>query len=132
MPYSYPIQPAPDASRPARWKAWLAMWGASVAVAVASFVVFGLFGGFMLLVALNGFSERQAQPVFLAYFVFVLVVTTLAAALFNWLIIRYGFRAAGLRGWAAFVPAAVVSVGLLVVGPALAFILIPAFFRSGL
>lgn len=104
------------------------MCAASLAVAVASFFVFGVFGGFMLLVALNGFSERQAQPVFIIYFVLVLGLTTLVAALFNWLIIRYGFRAAGVSGWAAFVPAVASSLGLLLVGPALAVVFMKIVF----
>jgi hypothetical protein len=128
MSYTHPARPAPDAARRGRLLAWLAMCVASVAVAVVSFVVFGLFGGFMLIVGLNGFSEKQAQPVFLTYFLIVLVITTLAGTLLNWLIIRYGFRAAALRGWVAFVPAAAASVALLIVGPALAFALIPMVF----
>jgi uncharacterized membrane protein YhaH (DUF805 family) len=108
------------------------MCAASLAVAAVAFVIFGLVGGFVLLIGLNGFSERQAQPIFIIYFVIVFGLTTLVAALFNWLIIRRGFPAAGISGWAALVPAVSAAVGLLLVGPVLAVVLIQAFFRSGL
>ncbi|HEV3468348.1 MAG TPA: hypothetical protein VG148_03445 [Pyrinomonadaceae bacterium] len=114
--------------QPARRKAWAAMFAASAAVAVVAFFIFGVFGGFVLLVALNGFSESQAAPVFVVYFVFVFGATTLVAALFNWLIIRRGFPAAGLSGWAALVPAAASAVGLLVVGPVLAAVCMQIIF----
>lgn len=118
--------------RPSRRMAWLAMCAMSVTVAVVSFVVLGIFGGFMLLLALNGFSEKQAQPILLTYLLLVLGLTTLAGALFNWLVVRYGFRGAGLPGWAVFVPAAAASLGLILVGPALFFLVMPALFKSGL
>lgn len=108
------------------------MFGASLAVAVVSFVLFGLIGGFVLLVGLNGFSGSQAEPIFIAYFIFVLGASSLVAALFNWLILRRGFPGAGLSAWAALVPALVSAVGLLIVGPALALILIQLFFRAGI
>ncbi|MDQ3806029.1 MAG: hypothetical protein M3416_19635 [Acidobacteriota bacterium] len=132
MSYSYRSPVTNHHSRPARRKAWLAMCVASLAVAAVAFVIFGLVGGFVLLIGLNGFTEKQATPIFITYFVLVFGITTLVAALFNWLIIRRGFPAAGLSGWAAFVPAAASSVGLLLVGPVLAVVLIQAFFRSGL
>ncbi|HWS55152.1 MAG TPA: hypothetical protein VN228_13535 [Pyrinomonadaceae bacterium] len=128
MSYSYQSPSTSQPARPGRRKAWLAMSAASVAVAVVSFFVFGVFGGFMLLVALNGFSEKQAAPVFVIYFVVALGLTTLVAAFFNWLIIRYGFRAAGISGWAAFVPAAASSLGLLLVGPTLAVVFMKIVF----
>jgi hypothetical protein len=108
------------------------MCAASLVVAAVAFVLFGLVGGFVLLIGLNGFTGAQAEPIFIAYFVLVFGVTTLVAALFNWLIIRRGFPAAGLSGWAAVVPAAASAMGLLLVGPALAVVLIQAFFKSGL
>ena len=115
-------------SQPARRKAWLAMFAASAVVAVGAFFILGVFGGFMLIVALNGFSERQAQPIFIGYFVFVFGATTLVAALFNWLIIRRGFPAAGLSGWLSLVPAAASAVGLLLIGPALAVVMMKVIF----
>lgn len=128
MSYTPPATALNHNSRPGRRKAWVAMCAASVAVALASFFVFGVFGGFMLLIGLNGFSERQAQPIFIAYFAIVLGLTTLVAALFNWLIIRRGYPAAGLPGWVALVPAAASALGLLLVGPALALVLMKVIF----
>jgi len=108
------------------------MCAASLAVAVVTFVVVVLGGGFVLLVGLNGFNGRQAEPIFIAYFVVVLGGCTLVAALFNWLILRWGFPHAGVSSWAALVPAAAASFGLLLVGPVLSVFLIKAFFQSGL
>jgi hypothetical protein len=98
----------------------------SLLVAVLTFVVFGLFGGFMLMVGLNGMTGRQAEPIFLAYFVIVLGGCALVATLLNWLILRRGFPSAGLRTRAALVPAALASAGLLFVGPAIIFFIIRA------
>lgn len=132
MSYAYRSPLTDHNPRPARRKAWLAMCAASLVVAAVAFVLFGLVGGFVLLIGLNGFTEKQAAPVFITYFVLVFGLTTLVAALFNWLIIRRGFPAARLSGWLAFVPAVASAVGLLLVGPALAVVLIKAFFQSGL
>lgn len=115
-----------DAAQSARRKAWVAMIITSLAVAAFTFVVCGLFGGFILMVALNGFSERQAQPIFIAYVVIVLGGCTLVAALLNWLILRRGFPAAGLPSWAALAPAAASAAGLLFVGPVLVVLIIRA------
>jgi hypothetical protein len=98
----------------------------SLLVAVLTFVVFGLFGGFMLMVGLNGMTGRQAEPIFLVYFVIVLGGCAVVATLLNWLILRFGFPASGLRSWAALVPAAAASATLLFVGPAIIFVIIRA------
>ena len=113
-------------SQRARRRAWLAMFATSVVIAVFTFVVFGLFGGFMLMVGLNGMTGKQAEPIFLIYAVVVLVGCTVVAALLNWLILRRGFPTSGLRSRAALVPAAVASAGLLFVGPAIIFVIIRA------
>jgi hypothetical protein len=102
------------------------MFVTSLVVAVLTFVVFGLFGGFMLMVGLNGMTGKQAEPIFLAYFVLVLGGCAVVAALLNWLILRRGFPSAGLRSWAALVPAAVASAVLLLVGPVVIFVIIRA------
>lgn len=104
----------------------MAMFVTSLAVAAVTFVLFGLFGGFALLVALNGFSERQAYPFIITYFILVLAGCALFAALLNWLIIRRGFPASGLRPRAALVPAGVASLALLVVGPVIVVLIIRA------
>ena len=105
----------------ARVKAWAAMVAASLGVAIVVFVVFFLIGGFMLLVGLNGFNERQARPVFLVYTALMWGGATLVAFLFNWLIIRRGFPHAGLPVWAGLPPAAAFAFLLLAL-PALFFI----------
>lgn len=115
----------PDTQR-ARQRAWIAMFVTSLAVAAVAFVLFGLFGGFVLLVALNGFSERQAYPIIITYFILVLAGCALVAALLNWLIIRRGFPASGLHRRAALVPAAAASLGLLFVGPVIVVLIIRA------
>jgi hypothetical protein len=115
-----------QSSQSARRKAWVLMFVTSFAVAVLTFVVFGLFGGFMLMVGLNGMTGKQAEPIFLIYFIIVLGGCALVATLFNWLIIRRGFPAARLRSRVALVPAALASAGLLFVGPAIIFAIIRA------
>jgi hypothetical protein len=97
------------------------MTAVSLGVVLLAFVIFGLFGGFMLLVGLNGFTSKQAEPVFLVYTVLVTGGATLVAFLLNWLIIRRGFPAAGLPAWAGLFPAAALAFLLLAV-PALFFI----------
>lgn len=104
-----------------RVKAWAAMTAVSLAVAVLTFGLFFLLGGFMLLVALNGFTGAQARPVFVVYTALTFGGATLVAALINWLILRRGFPAAGIPTWAALLPAAAIAFVLLV-APALVFI----------
>ena len=113
-------------SQKARRRAWLAMFATSVVIAVITFVVFGLFGGFILMVGLNGFTGSQAEPIFLTYFILVLVGCTVVAALLNCLILRSGFPASGLRARAALVPALAASAGLLIVGPVIIILIIRA------
>lgn len=113
-------------SQCAQRRAWIAMFVTSIAIAVVTFVVFGLFGGFMLMVGLNGMTGRQSEPIFLVYFILVLGGCALVATLFNWLIIRRGEAASGLRSRVALVPAAVASAGLLLLGPAIIFVIIRA------
>lgn len=105
----------------ARVRAWAAMLVVSAAVALVTFAVFFLLGGFMLLVALNGFTSKQAEPVFIVYTALMFAGATIVAALCNWLILRRGFPAAGLPAWLALVPAAGFAFCLLV-APALFFI----------
>jgi hypothetical protein len=104
-----------------RVKAWVAVVAVSLATALVTFAVFFLLGGFMLLVALNGFTSRQARPVFVIYAALMFGGSTLVASLINWLVIRRGFPAAGLNAWAAFLPAAACAAVLLL-APSLVFI----------
>ena len=104
-----------------RLKAWAAMIAVSLTVALLTFAVFFLLGGFMLLVALNGFTGRQAQPIFLVYTALMFGGATLVAATFNLIVLRRGFPAAGIPPWTALLPAAGFAFILLAV-PALLFI----------
>ncbi len=73
---------------PPRPTPWLWMLAATCAVTAVTLVVFGAFGGLMLLVGLNGVSERTGTFVIAAYALAVLAGNFTAAALFNWLIAR--------------------------------------------
>jgi len=102
---------------------WLAMILATCFVSAVTLVVFGAFGGLMLIVGLNGFSESTGGLIILAYVLLVLAGNFAVAALLNWLIARQ--RYAGTR--AALWPPLLVALGLTVLmgvaGPPLAVVL---------
>lgn len=105
--------------RPTPW-GW--MLAATLLVTGVTLVVFGAIGGFMLLVGLNGVSERTGGTIILVYALAVLAGNFAVAWLFNWLIARR--RYAGTRG-AGWVPA-LVALGVTgvtaLVGPPLAVV----------
>jgi lysylphosphatidylglycerol synthetase-like protein (DUF2156 family) len=113
------------ADRPTPW-AWMIV--ATLAVTVTTLFVFGAVGGLMLLVSLNGFSERTGTIVIVAYALLVLAGNFAVAALFNWAIARH--RYAGTRGvgWAPVLVALGVTAVTAVVGPPLAVVLIKLIF----
>ena len=113
------------AQRPTPW-AW--MFLATCAVTLLTLVVFGAFGGLMLLVGLNGVSERTGGFVIVGYILLVLAGNFAVAALFNWLIARRLY--AGMRGtgWAPLVVALGVTGATALVGPPLAVALIKIIF----
>ena len=108
--------------------AWIALFVIDVVITLVTLVVFGVMGGFFLLVALNGFTTAQSTPVFIGYYVFVFLVNVLATFLANLLIRKLWRVASGLPVRAALVPALVVTVSLMVVGPPLAVALIKLAF----
>jgi hypothetical protein len=117
----------PVAARPVPW---FALFAVDVAVSAVTLIAFGLFGGFMLLVALNGFSGDEGRRIIIVYALLVVAGNALVAGLFNWLILRG--RAAGrpvARG-AVFMPAVATTLALLVAGPPLAVFLIKLLFGS--
>jgi hypothetical protein len=101
---------------------------ATCAVTLVTLVVFGAFGGLMLLVGLNGVSERTGGVVILAYVLLVLAGNFAVAAVCNWLIARRA--AAGTRGtgWAPLVVALGVTGATALAGPPLAVALIKIIF----
>lgn len=107
---------------------WLWMLVATCAVTMATLVVFGAMGGLMLLVGLNGVSERTGGIVIVVYALFVLAGNFGVAALLNWAIARR--RYAGLRGtgWAPALVALGMTAATVVVGPPLAVVLIKLIF----
>jgi len=73
-------------------------------------VVLGLFGGFILLVGLNGVSESRGGVILLAYAVLLVILSSLAFAAGSW-----GARAAATAtGWSLWliVPATVIATVL--------------------
>ena len=119
-PYNYAA-----VNRPTPW-GW--MLGATFAVTLLTLVVFGAVGGLMLLVALNGFSERTGGVIIVIYALAVLAGNFAVAALFNWLIARKRYAGTRGAGWAPVLVALGVTAATAVVGPALAVGLIKLIF----
>lgn len=107
---------------------WGWMLGASLLVTAVTLVVFGAFGGLMLLMALNGFSERTGGAVIIGYILLVLVGNFGAAALVNRLIARRRSGGAGGAGWAPVLVALGVTGATALAGPPLAVLLIKTIF----
>ena len=102
---------------------WLAMFAATFAVSVLTLVLFGAFGGLMLLIALNGVSESKGGLIIAAYAVFVLAGNFAVASLINWLIARHRYAGTRGAGWAPPLVALGVTTVMLLVGPPLAVLL---------
>lgn len=115
--------------RPPRKSPRLAFLAVDFFITVFTLVVFGVFGGLFLLIALNGFSGDGAMPYIVGYFVVVLTGNALFASLCNLLIRRKWFAASGVSPLAACMPAVAVALALLLVGPPLAIKLIEFLFR---
>jgi hypothetical protein len=101
---------------------------ATCALTAVTVVVFGAFGGLMLLVGLNGVSERTGGFVIVAYALAVLAGNFGAAALLNWLIARRRYAGTRRAGWAPALVALGVTGAAALVGPALAVLLIKLAF----
>ena len=113
------------AQRPTPWGWMLAV---TLLVTAVTLVVFGAFGGLMLLVGLNGVSERTGGVVIVIYILAVLAGNFAVAWLFNWLIARRRYAGTRGTGW----PPALVALGVTGVtalaGPPLAVVLIKLIF----
>jgi hypothetical protein len=115
------------ASRPTPW---LWMLVATCAVTAVTLVVFGAFGGLMLLVGLNGVSESRGGLVIIAYALVVLAGNFAVALLLNWLIARRRYAGTRGAGWAPALVALGVTAATAVAGPPLAVLLIKLAFAS--
>jgi hypothetical protein len=113
------------AHRPTPW-GW--MLGATLLVTAVTLVVFGAVGGLMLLVGLNGVSERTGGFVIVGYVLLVLAGNFAVAALCNWLIARRRYAGTRGTGWAPLVVALGVTGATALVGPPLAVALIKIIF----
>ena len=102
---------------------WLWMILATGGVTAAVLLVFGAVGGLMLLVGLNGVSERTGGIVIVAYALLVLAGNFAVAALLNWLIARKRYAGTRGAGWAPALVALGVTAATAVVGPPLAVLL---------
>ena len=101
---------------------------ATCAVTAVTLVVFGAFGGLMLLVALNGFSGRTGGLLIVGYVLLVLAGNFALAAFLNWLIARHRYAGTRGTGWAPLLVALGVTAVTAVVGPPLAVVLIKLIF----
>ena len=111
--------------KPTPW-GWMLL--ATCAVTALTVVLFGAFGGLMLLVGLNGVSERTGWVVIVAYALVVLAGNFAVALLFNWLIARHRYAGTRGAGWAPFLVALGVTAATAVAGPPLAVLLIQLIF----
>jgi len=107
---------------------WLRMILATCALTLVTLVVFGALGGLMLLVALNGFSERTGGVLIVVYALVVLAGNFGVATLLNWLIARRRYAGTRGAGWAPALVALGVTAATAVVGPPLAVLLIKLLF----
>ena len=107
---------------------WLAMALATFFVSVVTLVVFGAFGGLMLLVGLNGVSERTGGLVILAYVLLVLAGNFAVAALVNRLIARRRYAGTRPTGWPPLLVALGVTTLVACAGPPLAVVLMKVIF----
>lgn len=102
---------------------WLWMVVATCAVTLVTLVVFGAFGGLMLLVGLNGVSESTGGVIIIVYALLVLAGNFAVASLFNWLIARRRYAGTRGTGWAPLLVALGVTTATAVIGPPLAVVL---------
>ncbi len=103
---------------------WLWMLAATCAVTAVTLVVFGAFGGLVLLLGLKGVSESRGGLVIAAYALVVLAGNFAVALLFNWLIARRRYAGTRGAGWAPALVALGVTTATAVAGPPLAVLLI--------
>jgi hypothetical protein len=127
MNYATTNRPTPWTDRPTPW---LWMLSATFVVTCVTLVVFGAFGGLMLLVGLNGVSESRGGLVIVVYAVLVLAGNFAVALLFNWLIARRRYAGTRGAGWAPALVALGVTAATAVAGPPLAVLLIKLAFAS--
>ncbi|KXK14201.1 MAG: hypothetical protein UZ14_CFX002001269 [Chloroflexi bacterium OLB14] len=80
----------------------------SAVLSVILLIASGLFTGFFLLVALNGFSEREGLPGLLAYLICVIVMVVVGAIFASKLTSRFILK----NNWRSFWA---VSISLLIV-----------------
>lgn len=107
-----------------------ALRGGRGRVTALTLAVFGLFGGFVLLVALNGFGGAEGLAVMIVYALLVVAGNAAATSLFNWLILRGRARGRPVPRRALLAPAAATTFALLVAGPPLAVCMIKLLFGS--
>jgi hypothetical protein len=107
---------------------WLAMGVATFLVSAATLLLFGGFGGLVLLIALNGFSESTGGLVILGYILLVLAGNLAVATLANWLVARHRYAGTRPAGWAPLLVALGTTALMALAGPPLAVVLIKVIF----
>jgi hypothetical protein len=101
---------------------------ATCLVTAVTLVVFGAFGGLMLLVGLNGFSESTGGVIILVYALLVLAGNFAVSWLVTWLIARHRYAGTRPTGWPPALVALGVTVLMGIAGPPLAVVLIKLIF----
>lgn len=104
---------------------WFLLFAVDVSLSVITLVIFGVFGGLFMLIALNGFNGQQGGAILFGYGVVVLAGNALFASLLNWMILRVR-QAVSTRG--VLVPALASTAVMLFVGPPVAIGLITLIF----
>ena len=107
---------------------WGWMLAATLLVTAVTLVVFGAVGGLMLLIGLNGVSERTGGLIIVVYALLVLAGNFAVAALINWLITRQRYAGTRSAGWSPVLVALGVTALTAFVGPPLAVVLIKLIF----
>lgn len=92
---------------------WIVLIALSILISAVILTLMGGLGGFLLLLALNGFSESEATPIIGCYALFVLVLDLVPASLIGWWVVRRWFPQAGIPFWGIVALNVLVVVGLI-------------------
>jgi hypothetical protein len=115
----------PMAPRPS----WRRLLIVDIVITFVVLLTFGVCGGFTLLLALNGFSERGATPLIIGYILIIIAGNLLATITANRFLLRKHPRVMNNMRQTAWLPAVVATISLLLLGP-LAFVFIRLLYSG--
>jgi hypothetical protein len=78
---------------------WIALLLISFITTIIVFATCGAAGGFMMLVALNGFSESDATPILIIFALIVIGTSVVISTAASWVFIKARHVEAGFRFW---------------------------------